>query len=105
MNYPVSTLDSLGAQQIPIEKEPYYNDEPPSITAKDYFGNIIQSNDRVFELTFKMYDTNEELQSVMIYTVTEIVTQSTISELIDKFKGENLIFIEHLGLGKEIYGG
>lgn len=106
MNYPVSTYDSYGAQQLPKESTIEIQEKTSTeVTDTDYFGNIIQANDRVFELTFELYELNEELHSLSTYKITETATQSTIAELIDELGAESLKYIEHIGLGKEIYGG
>lgn len=105
MRYPVSTFDSLGAQQLPKEVEYYSSFEDTVKYETDYFNNLIQQNDRVFELTFEMIELNEALKSQEISTITATATQSSIAELIDELGSENLKFIEHLGLGKECLGG
>lgn len=84
--------------QLPDEDENPFIEET-EIT--DSFGDQIEDEDTVFELTFTLYEPDFELGEIVSQEVTRIVTQLNIADCIEENESKSLKHIEFVGFGKQ----
>ncbi|MDT2708111.1 hypothetical protein P7E05_05845 [Enterococcus gallinarum] len=90
-------LDSF-LVRLPDEDESPFIEET-EIT--DSFGDQIEDEDAVFELTFTQYEPDFELGEIIAQEITRIVTQLNIADCIEENESKSLKHIEFVGFGKQ----
>lgn len=84
--------------RIPNEDESPFIEE---MEITDSFGDHIEDEDAVFELTFAFYEPDFELGEIVSKKITRIVTQLNIADCIEENDMKTLKHIEFVGFGKQ----
>lgn len=79
--------------------EEFYQECLPEIDDTDHFGNTINKEDGVFEVTYEIAEPNEKLKIIERHETTAIVTQNSIVDLIEEVGEENVKPIVYVGSG------
>jgi predicted RNA-binding protein with TRAM domain len=84
--------------QLPDEGESPFIEETEVL---DSFGDQIDDEDAVFELTFTLYEPDFEMGEIVAQEITRIVTQLNIADCIEENESKSLKHIEFVGFGKQ----